>query len=304
MATNEVTRSIPEHRFLPGWWDTRARGLGGTIAVPVSSGAEENLLCLPNDHYRNEDIFLHEFSHGIQEIAVRGGGIRGFWERLSRQYYIARSRGLWRNTYSMSTPQEYFAEGVQSFFNVNDYANPPNGIHGPINTRPKLRSYDPALYNMILEVFPCQNYILDRCKRGSPIPAFKMNCDGDGPQTMAPTQPPITTQATTTLPPPTTEPKDMTCDDTNENCKAWSERGFCLKDGGFAQYMMRHCSDSCKCCSNGYEKCEKWRDEGFCKAGHKYQPWMKKNCKKACKICQYEMLESAFDAGFDVPPPV
>ena len=61
-----VTRSIPEHSFLQAWWDTRARGLGGTITVTMSSGAEENLLCLRNDHYRREDIFLYEFSHGVQ----------------------------------------------------------------------------------------------------------------------------------------------------------------------------------------------------------------------------------------------
>ena len=58
--------SIPEHRHLGRWWDTRARGLGGTLHIPVSSGAEENLLCYSNDRYRSEDIFLHEFSHGIQ----------------------------------------------------------------------------------------------------------------------------------------------------------------------------------------------------------------------------------------------
>ena len=34
----QVTRTIPEHSFLPPWWDQRARGLGGTIAVPISTG--------------------------------------------------------------------------------------------------------------------------------------------------------------------------------------------------------------------------------------------------------------------------
>lgn len=312
MATTEVTRSIPEHRFLPAWWDTRARGLGGTIAVPMSSGAEENLLCLPSDRYHAEDIFLHEFSHGIQEISVRGGGIPGFWERLQRQYAYAKSVGLWRNTYAMSTPQEYFAEAVQSFFNVNDYANPPNGIHGPINTRPKLKNYDPAIYRMILEVFPCQNYILDRCKRGAPIPPFKMNCDGDGPRTQhppteppqPPTDPPTTTQGTTTLPPPTTEPKDMNCDDTNEHCRPWADRGYCEKYSGYTQYMMRHCSESCRCCKNDYDYCDAWKKKGFCAAGHKYQPWMEKNCRKSCKVCQRIMMAAKYDEAVHVPPPM
>ena len=60
------TTSIPEHRWLGPSWDKRARGLGGTLAIPISTGCEENLLCWRNDRYSREDIFLHEFSHGIQ----------------------------------------------------------------------------------------------------------------------------------------------------------------------------------------------------------------------------------------------
>jgi len=209
IATTEVTRTIPEHSFLPPWWDQRARGLGGTIAVPISTGAEENLLCLQSDRYHAEDIFLHEFSHGIHEIAVRGGGIPGHWDRLVAHYNDCKRTGLWRNTYAMSTPQELWAEAVQSFFNVNDYANPPNGVHGPISTRVKLRPYDPVIYRLITEVFPCQNYVHDRCKRGTP-PPFKMNCDGDGDEVVVthtpedgkvpPTLTPTSTTTTTTVP--------------------------------------------------------------------------------------------------------
>jgi hypothetical protein len=53
MAVSEVTTDIPEHRFLADDpevdWDTRARGLGGTPGVPITTGAEENLLCLAGD---------------------------------------------------------------------------------------------------------------------------------------------------------------------------------------------------------------------------------------------------------------
>lgn len=52
---------------------------------------------------------------------------------------------------------------MQSFFYVNDASNPPNGIHGPIDTREKLKNYDPELYNLIEEVFPCKNNYLKRC---------------------------------------------------------------------------------------------------------------------------------------------
>ena len=49
IGANEGVRSIPEHSWLPSWWDQRARGLGGTLTNPISTGAEENLLCWSND---------------------------------------------------------------------------------------------------------------------------------------------------------------------------------------------------------------------------------------------------------------
>ena len=48
----------------------------------------------------------------LQEVAIRGGGIPGYFERLTNAYNSAKYRGLWRSTYAMSTVQEYFAEGI------------------------------------------------------------------------------------------------------------------------------------------------------------------------------------------------
>ena len=183
IGRHEQTTDIPEHSWLPKWWDKRARGLGGTLGIPISTGTEENLLCeLATDRYPSQDIFLHETAHGIQEIAVRGGGIPGFYTRLKEAYKNAKNKSLWENTYSMSTVQEYFAEGTQSYFWVNSYAPEPDGIRGPIYTRERLKVYDPVLYELIREVFPCGNRMLKRCEAiaGVRAPPFKMNCDGDG----------------------------------------------------------------------------------------------------------------------------
>ena len=126
--------------------------------------------------YRSEDIFLHEFSHGVQEIALTTGAIPSFNARLQNAYSYAKSRGLWANTYAMSTWKEYFAEGVQSYFNVNAYASPPDGIHNKINTRDKLRQYDPTLFGLVKEVFPCQNLIQDRCDRTGTVLVYSIVC--------------------------------------------------------------------------------------------------------------------------------
>lgn len=51
----------------------------------LCSGGEENLLCYRSDPWRNEDIFLHEFVHGIHNVAIASNGaIKDFDRRISR----------------------------------------------------------------------------------------------------------------------------------------------------------------------------------------------------------------------------
>jgi len=42
---------------------------------------------------------------------------------------------------------------VQSWFDANLEADPPNGIHNHVNTREELEAYDPDLAKLIAEVF-------------------------------------------------------------------------------------------------------------------------------------------------------
>jgi len=72
--------------------------------------------------------------------------------------------GLWENTYAGTNMEEYFAVGTQCFFN-NSRKGPEgsDGVHNHIWTRDQLRDYDPGLYNFMLETFPCQNELIQRC---------------------------------------------------------------------------------------------------------------------------------------------
>lgn len=178
IGVNEQTTTIPEFSHMPKWWDTRARGLGGVLGRPISTGGEENLLCLSKDRYRGDDIFFHEASHGVAEVAIRGGGIPGFYDRLLTQFNYVKRIGLWQNTYAMTDSREYFAEGMQSFFNCHIEADPPNGIHNRINTHQELKAYDPGLYNLIKEAYPCMNKY-HTCTLNPPD--MRMNCDGSKP---------------------------------------------------------------------------------------------------------------------------
>lgn len=82
----------------------------------------------------------------------------------------------------MTNAQEYFAEGVQSFFNVNAYAKPSNGIHNHVATNQVLKTYDPELYNLIKKAFPCQNKFVKRCEKSrtkEESQELKMDCNED-----------------------------------------------------------------------------------------------------------------------------
>jgi hypothetical protein len=156
MASTEVTSDIPEHAdlnhaFPQTDWDKRCRGVGATWARPASSAAEENLLAEKGDRYRGESIMVHEFGHtvalGVKDVD------RKFAELLKTAYDDARQHGLWDKTYAATNPDEYWAEGVQDWFDTNAHAKKPNGIHNEIHTRAQLKEYDPALAALMVRVF-------------------------------------------------------------------------------------------------------------------------------------------------------
>jgi hypothetical protein len=151
MAWNEFTTDIPEHSKLTPktYWDRRARGLGATPEAPAVSCGQENLLCQPGDPYRTENLLIHEFAHTIHEMGLSRLDPT-FDSRLNAAYERAKGQGLWPKTYAITNRQEYWAEGVQCWFD-NNREN--DSCHGPINTRAELEQYDPPLATLCEEIF-------------------------------------------------------------------------------------------------------------------------------------------------------
>ncbi len=151
IAHNEFTTELPgwEHLKPKDYWDARARGMGGSQRDPLCSCAEENLLAFPGDPYAAENILIHEFAHNIH--------LRGmvnvdptFDGRVKATYDAAMAAGLWKGKYAGVNHHEYFAEGVQSWFDnnrINDHD------HNHVNTRALLLEYDPGLAALCREVF-------------------------------------------------------------------------------------------------------------------------------------------------------
>jgi hypothetical protein len=173
MALSESTTDIPEHRGRkkppPGdprltegekrgyetgtgiatmsdkdYWDRRARGLGGN----PTTCAEENLLGYPGTRYYGENIFVHEFSHSIL-TAIQSVDPKLYAE-VQVAFRDAQQKGLWKGSYSATNLQEYWAEGVQFWFNSNMAYKRGDLV---IVNASDLQAYDAPLYDALAKVF-------------------------------------------------------------------------------------------------------------------------------------------------------
>jgi peptidyl-prolyl cis-trans isomerase A (cyclophilin A) len=113
------------------------------------SCAEENLLAYPGDPYETENILIHEFAHAIHATGLDRVDPT-FETRLREAFRKAKDRGMWRGTYAITSPAEYWAEGVQSWFDDN---RENDALHNRVNTRAELQQYDPQLAALCAEIF-------------------------------------------------------------------------------------------------------------------------------------------------------
>ena len=162
LAHDEFTTDQPEWAWLgdtpvagfesiptKDYRDARARGMGGSATDPFCSCAEENLLAYEGDPYAAECILIHELAHNIH-LRGMANVDPTFDPRVKTAYDAAMKAGLWRGKYAAVNHHEYFAEGVQCWFD-NNREN--DHDHNHVDTRVELMEYDPALAELCREVF-------------------------------------------------------------------------------------------------------------------------------------------------------
>jgi Sulfatase-modifying factor enzyme 1/Protein of unknown function (DUF4019) len=168
MSPTEQTLDIPEQAFLRGTptdtpgvdWNERTRGLGGTIDLPLASCGEENLLCLPCDTAGREQVLIHEFGHLIERVGLAWDEV--FKRALVAAYDAAVAKDLWHGAYPSRNKHEYWAVGVESWFD----ANVPEQRH----SRAELATFDPPLYALVAQIFPDDDWRF-ACGDTSDVPA-------------------------------------------------------------------------------------------------------------------------------------
>lgn len=159
VGKDENVTDMPECRIMPKlWpgtdWDKRGRGYGATPQIPLMTCGEENIVFQPDrrERYAHESIMVHEFGHNI-DFALRRAR-PGFEARLQECFRLAKEEGLWRGTYSMTNSGEYFAEGLQAWFNTCNMYVELDGRRQRIKTRDQLLGYDPRLHALLAGIMP------------------------------------------------------------------------------------------------------------------------------------------------------
>jgi hypothetical protein len=149
IGKDQVLSDLPDYAYLKGKktrdgrdFDTGTRGLGGPRMCSVG---EENLLCLKPQHYWEEDIFVHEFSHSMMDHMDPADV-----QEIEAAYKNAGDRGLYpQGIYMMANSGEYWAEGVQAWLGVTRRVD----VNGGFNTQQKIKEHDPALAAVLEKVY-------------------------------------------------------------------------------------------------------------------------------------------------------
>lgn len=151
IAPDELLTDLPEYAALwpQPYWNGRARGVGPSDDHRAASAGEENVLGYRGDLWVGESLTIHELSHAIQRYALAAVDPT-FDTRLADAYAAALEADRWTGTYAGANPDEYWAEGAQSWFDANVENDTQ---HNAVNTRDELRAYDPPLAALLAEVF-------------------------------------------------------------------------------------------------------------------------------------------------------
>jgi hypothetical protein len=140
---------------------------------------EENVLGFPNDPVAGECLVIKVFAKalhavtGLRPADPEFDGRRGkqqyelhvrrldieFDHRLRKLYEQAMSKELWKGTPAAHSRVEYWANGVEAYFDAAGDGLPPNLADRPITTREALQAYDPDLYALVDETMAYQGHV-------------------------------------------------------------------------------------------------------------------------------------------------
>ena len=132
---------------------------------------EENVLGLAGDPFAGKSMVVSVFARALYRVTGLRPVDPDFDKRPQKQQYELRlkrldvefdrvvgelfedatSRKLWRGTAAARDRFEYWTAGVEAYFDAAGESSAPEGAGRPVTTREALKTYDPALFNLVEE---------------------------------------------------------------------------------------------------------------------------------------------------------
>jgi predicted metalloprotease with PDZ domain/dipeptidyl aminopeptidase/acylaminoacyl peptidase len=180
LGRQERLGDLPEFRQAaaqPGFDEVRYCDLLPSRKVMVVP--EENVLALPGEPFAGRCMVVSVFARALHSVV----GLRPadpdfdrrrdkqqyelrvtrldvtFDGRLAKLYEQAAAKLLWNGSAAARSRVEYWAAGVEAYFDAAGDQPPPSRAERPIITREALRAYDPELYALVDETMAFRGHV-------------------------------------------------------------------------------------------------------------------------------------------------
>jgi hypothetical protein len=180
LGRKEKLSELPE--FKESKWQAgfdEVRYLDYTPGLKLMVVPEENVLCLPQEPFAGKCMVVSVFGKAIYqatglrpvdpnferqrgkqqyELRVKRMDIT-FDQKLRKFHEEAMSKGRWKGTPAGHNRVEYWAAGVEAYFDAAGDGQAPNLADRPVTTREALKAYDPDLYALVDETMAYKGHV-------------------------------------------------------------------------------------------------------------------------------------------------
>ncbi len=189
LGSNEKLSDLPEFKEARNRADfDEVRYLEYTPSVKRLVVPEENVLGLAGEPFAGKCMVVHVFAKAVHQVAGLRPVDADFERRRGKQQYELRvkrldiefdhrleklhdeamGKGLWKGTAAAWNRGEYWAAGVEAYFDAAGDGTPPHGAERPITTREALKAYDPGLFELVEETMAYKEHVDWRFRRYMP----------------------------------------------------------------------------------------------------------------------------------------
>ena len=184
LGPKEHVSDLPEYKKISDpnkSVDVLGRYLNYSPQLKLLVVSQENVLANPNDLYAGANQVIRVFADAIYNVTgVRPEDPsfekrpRGIWQqyelrvqrldvrfgnKVKELYEKAMADKKWQGTGAVTDCAAYWTEGVLAYFDALGQEDTPVGASHPINTREKLKEYDPDLYGLVNETMAYETQV-------------------------------------------------------------------------------------------------------------------------------------------------